>query len=81
MSNATEPLCKGRNQIIIMADKRIRSSVYFSARDLQTSYLTDEVDIKTASLAISSVNFLPIGARALIAYASGLLFFAMAFLY
>ena len=81
MSNATEPLCKGRNQIIIMADKRIKSSVYLSARDLQASFVSDDTDIKTTSLAISSVNFLPIGARALLAYASGLICIAMAFLY
>lgn len=81
LSNATEPLCKGRNQIIIMADKRIKSSVYLSARDLQASFVSDDTDVKTTSLSIQSVNFLPAGARALLAYASGLLMIALAYLY
>ena len=34
MATVREPLCKGHNQIIIMADKRVKSSVHLSARDL-----------------------------------------------
>ncbi len=36
-SEPSEPLCKGRNQMIIMGDKRIKQSVYNSNRVLQTT--------------------------------------------
>jgi hypothetical protein len=64
-----------------MADKRIKSSVYLSARDLQASFVSDDTDVKTTSLAIQSVNFLPAGARALQALVATLAAFALALLY
>ena len=36
-SEPAEPLCKGRNQMIIMGDHRIKQSVYSSNRILQDS--------------------------------------------
>ncbi len=66
-SSATEPLCKGRNQMIIMADKRINSIVYLSRRNLDEEdstqarnlqmVVTDNVAAQTTTLQVQSVTF------------------------
>ena len=70
LSSAAEPLCKGRNQMIIMADKRISSSVYLR-RVLQ---VTDNNSPSSVSLNVQSVSFVPSGARiiSVIAYSAAL---------
>lgn len=54
-SEPKEPICKGRNQMIIMGDKRIKKSVYGATRILQNTP-TDEGPAVLA-LQLESVGF------------------------
>jgi hypothetical protein len=77
-SGPSEPLCKGRNQMIIMADTRIDSSIYLRRRDLQMR-VTDDVTARTASLSVTAATFT--GALQLIAYSAAVLMTAFAFIF
>ena len=74
-SSAVEPLCMGRNQMIIFADKRINSGVYMSR--LRTLQVTDSNQPNSVTLAVQTINFLPTAAR-FITLSLTLVFAAMA---
>jgi hypothetical protein len=51
--NPYEPICKGRNLIIIVGDPRILNAVYSNGRRLAVVQTT--ADLKTASIKIETV--------------------------
>lgn len=64
-----EPICKGRNQMIVMVDNRIDSSIYLRRRELQMR-VTDDVTAKTAVLTVQAATFS--GAIQLVGYSVAL---------
>ncbi|TNV84823.1 hypothetical protein FGO68_gene12020 [Halteria grandinella] len=58
-SNPFEPICKGRNQIIIVGDPRILDSVYSNGRRLAVVQTTAEE--KTVSVKMETVAFISDG--------------------
>jgi hypothetical protein len=56
MSNAYEPICQGRNQLIIVADPRVAEKVYSNRRMLDVVQTTGEA--REISITVETVNFI-----------------------
>jgi hypothetical protein len=56
-SGPTEPLCKGRNQMIIMADKRISASIYLTRLRNLEFVVAESDEPKTLKLEVAALPF------------------------